>query len=256
MALTLVFVIAILIGTMKQKKGKQYLISHFKELKQLSKKYSCYAEKYIQNILKLNKSYFCLTVNGAHNAFVEKNRSKFSGLLQKILKYDGFETYKAGAIYETDIKEAWKITELFSIEVKTKITTNKDWKDSYTLPCLIYFIVREYILTTSDSKFIPNGKQNAQMESRILQNESYNTFTAKKYELESDAITLKHAVKTNVNKQPTLISNKIKQEQKEPSKPVDFVETKRCCNNCGGIIMFDEKGNGICPYCYSKYKLK
>lgn len=165
LAITLFVVAAIVITTKIENKSKKYLTEHFEEVKTLSKKYASIANDYITKLKALDYSLFTVSYNKTKNLIISFYwQQKPNLLLNKIYQYDGFEKPKSNVnLVLPNEDKAKKLTENVILELKNIIHIDNSWTDKYTLPCLIYFIIRNNIIETLESQannIIPKGREN------------------------------------------------------------------------------------------------
>lgn len=173
LAITFFVVATIVIITKIENKSKKYLVEHFEEVKALSKKYASIANEYITKLKALDYSMFTASYNKTNNLIISFYwQQKPNLLLNKIYQYDGFKKPKSKVnLVLLNEDKAKKLTENAILELKNVIYIDNSWTDKYSLPCLIYFIIRNNILETLESQannIIPKGRENYIREHKEL----------------------------------------------------------------------------------------
>ncbi|MDE6604700.1 MAG: restriction endonuclease [Clostridia bacterium] len=157
-------------------KGKKYLIEHFEEVKTLSKNYANIAINYIEKLKAIDALLFTVSYNTTKNLIVSHYwQQKPNLLLSNIYQYDGFVKPKDKVNLILPNEEfAKKLTEDVIAELKNKILADNSWADKYTLPSLIYFIIRNNIIEIfawQSNNIIPKGRANYNREHQKEQDE-------------------------------------------------------------------------------------
>ncbi len=157
-------------------KGKKYLTEHFEEVKILSKNYTNIAMNYIEKLKAIDALLFTVSYNTTRNLIVSHYwQQKPNLLLSYIYQYDGFVRQKDKVNLILPKEEvAKKLTEDTISELKNAILADNSWGDKYTLPSLIYFIIRNNVIETfawQSNNIIPNGRDNYNREHQKEQDE-------------------------------------------------------------------------------------
>lgn len=163
--------------------GKKYLTEHFEEVKKLSKNYANIAIKYIEKLKAIDARLFTMSYNTTNNLIVSHYwQQKPNLLLSYVYEYDGFVKPKNKVrLLLPNEEAAKKLTENTISELKSIILADNSWMDKYTLPCLIYFIIRNALISTYpfSENIIQTVKKTIIMKLRMIKQKRKNNFKNK-----------------------------------------------------------------------------
>lgn len=161
----LCFIAYIIFLFIQASKGKKYLTKHFEEVITLSKHYASIAIAFIEKLKAIDPLLLTASYDATRNSIISYYwQQKPHLLLSEIYQYDGFKRpkNKVNLILSSE-KNGKELTEQTISELKSKIISDKAWLDRYTIPCLIYFIIRNNIIEIIGNKLnsiIPKGREN------------------------------------------------------------------------------------------------
>ncbi len=165
----LCFIAYIIFLFIQASKGKKYLTKHFEEVITLSKHYASIAIAFIEKLKAIDPLLLTASYDATRNSIISYYwQQKPHLLLSEIYQYDGFKRpkNKVNLILSSE-KNGKELTEQTISELKSKINSDKAWLDRYTIPCLIYFIIRNNIIEIIGNKLnsiIPKGRENYKNE--------------------------------------------------------------------------------------------
>ena len=161
----LCFIAYIIFLFIQASKGKKYLTKHFEEVITLSKHYASIAIAFIEKLKAIDPLLLTASYDATRNSIISYYwQQKPHLLLSEIYQYDGFKRpkNKVNLILSSE-KNGKELIEQTISELKSKIISDKAWLDRYTIPCLIYFIIRNNIIEIIGNKLnsiIPKGREN------------------------------------------------------------------------------------------------
>lgn len=203
----------------KMEKEKAYLKNNAELINNIIQKYSNAVFNYLKNVQD-KAPVFVGIVNKIEdsvspNLLISKYWKNSSLLLKKIFEYDGFyyQNYDY-LLSHTEIEaingliEAQNLTEFFISGLKKRIIENNDWQDNSTLPCVIYFLIRNNTICFYHDMYVKEIGWES-IEELCLN-------STKDYILNDDGILMfyvfYHLYETDINLPFTIASNKVRDE--------------------------------------------
>lgn len=134
---------------------QQYLKDNKDKIDNLTKKYCHFVYNFIENITEVSHDVFANidtkfpdTPNDT-NILISPYWQSASLLLKTKFKYDGFGFYNYDTVIKngyTEAEELQNLAKFFVDGLKKRIIEQNEWVDVYTLPIVLYFIIRNNVI--------------------------------------------------------------------------------------------------------------